>query len=262
MKYILLLIALISISCNQINQNSESDSRQSDSLKSDTQNFAIPTTALPLEPLKIFPTSFVPDSTFIEDTTFNFTSIVYFLKSNEDDELNKSMKQFIQHEVDLEKPENKTSDQSSFEMWVTNITISENLICILFRKQTFTEGAAHYNHEFLTFNYDIMKKKRILFTDVFKFSKSKSKQSFCNELNGYLNGMEASDGYRDGLTPKEIKKDLNYAVLDKQLIVYPNYCCADESKTFTVDLQLIKDYIDPVLAKDYGLIYPGKRTNR
>lgn len=249
------------VGCNQLNQNSENESGQNDSLETDIPDIVIETTASPIEPLEIFPSPFVSDSIFIEDTAFNFAAVIYFPKSTEDDEFNKFLQQLIQYEINLEKPENKTNDQTSFEMWVTNLTVSENLTQVLFKQQTYTEGSAHYNHESLTFNYDHVKKKRILFTDIFRFSKNKSKQSFCNELNGYTNGMNDSEGYRDGLVPDNINKDLNYSFSDRQLIVYPNYCCADEGKIFTVDLELIIEYIDPEPGKDYGLIFPDKEKN-
>lgn len=267
MKNIVLFIILLSTSCNQTNQNSESDSRQSDSLKADTLNFAIPTTALPVEPLKILPTSFVLDSIFSEDTAFNYSTRIYFPKSN-DDELNKSIKQFVEYQISKEKPENRTNDGTSLEIWVTNLKVSEHLIHCLFRQQSFTEGAAHFNHAYLTFNYDPLKKKVISFTDIFKFSKSKSKQSFCNKISGYVNGIDDSDGYNDGLTPQDIGNDLNYDVWNQLLVVYPNYCCAEEGKIFTCDLRLIQGYVNPTLGKDYGLIIPEgqqrkkKTTNR
>lgn len=252
---ILLYIILLSTSCNQTNQNSESDSIQNDSLKVDNQNFSIPTTALPVEPLKILPASFVLDSIFSEDTTLNYSTTIYFPRSN-DDELNKSIKQFVVLQTGLEKPESRTNDRTSLEMWVTNLKVSEHFIHCLFKKQSFTEGAAHSNQEYITFNYDPIKKKKISFTDIFKFSKSKSKESFCNKINGYVNGIDDSDGYNYGLKPLDIDNGLNYDIFDQLLTVYPNHCCAEEGKIFTCDLLLIQDYINSTIGKDYGLIMP------
>jgi hypothetical protein len=256
MKHLFSLIVMVSLGCNQVNQSPESSIKNADSLNTKNQNISTPTTALPVKPLKALPSPFVIDSLVIADTALNYTAFVYFPTSKKDNAFNKSLKQYIYHEINLEKPENKTNNSTSFEMWLINLSVSETIIHALFRQQTYTEGSAHYNHSYLTFNYDPVLKKKIQFTDIFSFSKSKSKQSFCNALNGFVNGIDASDGNNDGLTPQEINKDLNFSVSNQHLIVYPNYCCANEAKIYTVNLSFINDYINPKSGKDFGLLKP------
>lgn len=255
MKNTLLLLLIILIGCEPSHKKQTSqDTKQSNILKTDTLNFTIPTTALPIEPLRIFPLSFTLDSIFKEDTVFNYSTKIYFPKSKDNVELNQLIKQFIEHQISIEKQKNITNNGTSFEMWITDLKVSTNLIHCLFRQQTFTQGAAHFNHAYSTLNYDPIKRKKVLFTDIFKFSKDQSKQSFCNKINGYINGIDDSDGYNDGLTPQDIDENLNYEVWKQQLIVYPNYCCANEHKIFTIELRLIQDYINPTFRKTYGLI--------
>ncbi len=256
MKNILIIIIVISFGCNQINQKSGPNAyRQGDSIKTDTLNFAPPTTALPIIPLKFLPTSFALDSIISVDTTFNYFTTLYFPKSNHDDALNKSIQEFIQQQVNLEKPEEKTNDNTSFDMWITEIKISEHLIHCLFMEQSFTEGSAHFNHGYSTLNYDLIKKKKILFTDLFTLSSKKDKQTFCDVIN------ESNDGNSDFLTPKDLNNNLDYEIIKDGLTLYfDDFEKAPSMTTIGIDLAKIQKFIDPTLGKDYSLIIPNTRN--
>lgn len=235
---------LISIGCNQNSQEKNSDTVQNSTEKNEHSFPVVATTALPVSPFRKLPAPFALDSIFIEDTALNYVSSIYFPISD-DEKFNISLEQWIDAQIKAEKPEHKTDNLTTFDLWITDLKTSKNLLHILFRQQTFTEGAAHHNHSYLTFNYDLDSKKKVSFTDVFKFSSSKSKQSFCNKLNGYVNGIDDSDGYKEGLTPEKLNENLNYVISNGRLIVYPNYCCAEKDKTFSVDLSSIQGDINP-----------------
>lgn len=242
----LFLIATCSFSYGQMDQKSGlNESSKSDSVKNKTLNIGPVTTALTIDPLKAYPPFFVLDSINSEDTTVNYTIRVYFPKSINNAEFNKSIKLFVEHRVNMEKPQEKTIDNCSFDMWVTDFKISGHLIQYVFREQSVTEGAAHYNHGYSIYNYDSVRKKRIVFTDIFIFSKNKDKQSFCNQVNNYINGDDNSNSSNSELIPEQINRELNYEISNKQLVIYPNYCCAEENTIFKVDLQLLQDYRNP-----------------
>jgi hypothetical protein len=211
-------------------------------------------TALSIKPLKELPASFELDSILDEDTTYNYFTSIYFPKSNTNKSFNQLMAKFIQQQIGLEKPVKKAEDQCTFNMWLIKLVNSENLIQCIFREQSYTEGAAHYNHFYSTFYCDTIKQKRIFFTDIFKFPNRESKQLFCNKLNGYLNGYDDSDGYNDGLSVKNLNEDLQFDISSDKLIIYPNYCCAGEGTTYEIELIQIQEFIKPAVEKEYGLI--------
>jgi hypothetical protein len=211
-------------------------------------------TALSIKPLKKLSASFELDSILDEDTTYNYFTSIYFPKSNNDKSFNQLMTKFIQQQIGLEKPDKKSDDLCTFNMWLIKLANSGNLIQCIFREQSYTEGAAHYNHFYSTFYYDKIKQKRILFTDIFKFSNHESKRLFCNKLNGYLNGYDDSDGYNDGLSVKNLNNDLQFDISNDKLIIYPNYCCAGEGTTYEIELIQIQEFIKPGAGMEYGLI--------
>lgn len=249
MKNIVLIITLFSISCEQVSQKSEStDSKKSDSFNH-TLNFDKLTTALAVRPLKIISSSFLLDSVISEDTAFNYFFTLYFPRSLNHIEFNKTIKQFVEHQASLEKPDRKQNENTLFDLWINKLQISGTLIQCLFIEQSFTEGAAHYNHSYSTLNYDINKKKTILFTDLFKFSSKKEKQSFCDLVN------EFNDGSSDLLIPKDLVDSLDYQISNESLTLYLDDFEKSPSMTsIGINIQVIQKYINPAFVYDYGLI--------
>jgi hypothetical protein len=217
----------------------------------ESKNIQPATTALPIEPLRKLPSPFILDSIFSEERSLDYSTIIYYPKSN-DEGVNNLVKQVIDQQISLHKPDN--NEGASFEMWIDSLKISANLIHCLFVQTSYYSGAAHSNNYYFTLNFDPIKKKRILFTDIFKFSKRNNKQSFCNKINGYANGIDDSDGYNTLFTPEDINKDLDFDIIGKELIIYLDYCCAMERTILKAKLQLFQGYIDPILGKEYGLI--------
>jgi len=62
---------------------------------------------------------------------------------------------------------------------------SEKVVSIWFMDQCFSEGAAHFNHGYTTFNYDMKENKEILLTDLLLFKNEDEKQKFCDAFNPY-----------------------------------------------------------------------------
>lgn len=98
-------------------------------------------------------------------------------------------------------------------------------------------------------NYDINKKKTILFTDIFKFSSKKEKHSFCDLVN------EFNDGSSDLLIPKDLIDSLDYQISKEGLTIYfDDFEKSPSMTSIGIDIQMIQKYMNPTLASDYGLI--------
>ncbi|PKP21743.1 MAG: hypothetical protein CVU05_06090 [Bacteroidetes bacterium HGW-Bacteroidetes-21] len=240
MKLAIIVFPFLFCQCSPPSEHQNSD--QKDSINLVTTEYEMGTTALPVSPLHILPAGYTLDSLTIIDSTCHFTSTMYFPHSTTNDELNKLIQDFVKQQIEAEKPDSETTDPTTFELWVTELRTDEKIATCKFQAQTYTQGAAHYNHSILCLNFKNNDKKRLLFTDLFKFSNKNSKQLFCDIINRYEMGLEDNETYTGGLSPEELTKELNFEILENQLIIYPNYCCADESKTYSVELKLIEEF--------------------
>lgn len=212
-----LLILVIFLGCNQITQKSETNvSEQHDSVKTGALDFSPPTTALPVRPLKLLPASFRLDSVILEDTSVSHSIRLYLPVSNYNKDLNKLINSHLEYYT-TRSISNKIKDNFQyleFSMWLTSFQITKDLINFCFTDQSFYNGAAHFNHSYSTLNYDIRKRKKIMFRDLFMFFSKKDKQTFCNVFNEF---NAASDGL---LNPKDLTTDLDYQVTNDRLILY------------------------------------------
>lgn len=115
------------------------------------------TTAEEVAPLREFPNGFELDSMIRSETDeVLFTQTIYFLKSKSSPKFNDAMKKFVDKLVLSERPTQKNrslSEQTSFDLWITKMEIKSDVVTCLFRSQSFTEGAAHYNQSDETFEF-------------------------------------------------------------------------------------------------------------
>lgn len=115
------------------------------------------TTAEEVAPLRQFPNGFELDSMLKSETNeVLFTQTIYFPKSKSSQKFNDAMKKFVEKLVLSERPTQKNqslSEQTTFDLWITKLELKGDVATCLFRSQSFTEGAAHYNQSDETFEF-------------------------------------------------------------------------------------------------------------
>ena len=211
------------------------------------------TTALPVTPLQELPAGYTLDTRVQKDAARNYTATLHVPRAVDDAAFNLVMDAFVRQQVEAEQPDADATEATTLEVWILEARVTGQVTQWLFRAQSYTEGAAHYNHGFLTLNYDAPGKKQVLFTDLFVFSKGPTAQAFCDLINRHEQGLEAGETPNGGLTPQELGAKLNFEVRDQKLVIYPNRCCADEGKTHGLDLSTVKAFLDPAVAGNFGL---------
>lgn len=112
-------------------------------------------TAEEVAPLRQFPNGFELDSMLKSETNeVLFTQTIYFPKSKSSQKFNDAMKKFVEKLVLSERPNQKNqslNEQTTFDLWVTKMELKGDVATCIFRAQSFTEGAAHYNQSDETF---------------------------------------------------------------------------------------------------------------
>ena len=215
------------------------------------------TTALPVTPVNELPNGYTLVTRVEKDAALNYAATLMVPVAQgalavDDEAFNAVIGAFIRQQVEAAKPDAGTAGATTLEVWLIGFNVSAGVIQSLFREQTFTQGAAHYNHGFLTLHYDVVGRKRLLFTDLVPFTANQTKQGLCDVINRHEQGLDAGETPTGGLTPKELVPSLNFEVRDQKLVIYPNHCCADEGKTHEVPLPLVKAFLDPAVAGKFG----------
>lgn len=77
----------------------------------------------------------------------------------------------------------ETDEQRTDEAWVSSFYKTGKLISLFFVEQSYTEGAAHYNRDASTLNYNLETQKPVAFSDVFTVQNAADRQKFCELLN-------------------------------------------------------------------------------
>ncbi|MBU1411189.1 hypothetical protein KKC22_06675 [Myxococcota bacterium] len=210
------------------------------------------TTALPVTPVNELPNSHTLVTRVEKDAARNYTATMMVPRAVDDEAFNGVVDAFVRQQVEAAKPDAGTAGATTLEVWLIGFNVSAGVIQSLFREQTYTQGAAHYNHGFLTLHYDVVGRKRLLFTDLVPFTANQTKQGLCDVINRHEQGLDAGETPTGGLTPKELVPSLNFEVRDQKLVFYPNHCCADEGKIHEVPLPLVKAFLDPAVAGKFG----------
>jgi len=216
------------------------------------------TTALPVTPINELPNHYTLVTRVEKDAARNYTAtlmvpVAQGALAADDQAFNAVIEAFVRQQVDAARPDAGTAEPTTLEVWLIGFNVSAGVIQMLFREQSYTQGAAHYNHSFLTLNYDVVGRKRVRFTDLVPFSGSQTKQGLCDLINRHEQGLDADEAPTGGLTPTELGPDLDFEVREGKLVIHPNHCCADEGKTHEVPLKLVQAFLDPAVAKKFGL---------
>lgn len=111
----------------------------------------------------------------------NFTA--YFPQSNLDkhQHLNTTVRDLVNKYYQEHNLKESPMDIDA-EIWVSDYSWNGDLVSFVFTEQDYYEGAAHYNHGYLSLNYDLKKNKTIQLTDVILFKEGEA-QKFCDAFN-------------------------------------------------------------------------------
>lgn len=137
------------------------------------------TTALPINPIKNLPETFKLDSIFIRDDKNGIFATIFFPNSidRKYSSLNTLVSKTFQSIIDkyysgeIEYIEYYGQDSiiqsESFDSWISSFYKTNQLVSMCFVQQSYSLGAAHYIHGYITFNYDFIKDKAIPSTNFF-----------------------------------------------------------------------------------------------
>jgi hypothetical protein len=193
-------------------------------------SFAMATTALEAQSFTDLPYPFRLSYCSLDDTANALsasTDLPYSLDPSHD-KLNAAISSLLNREIDGYRTERTRSlltekfDHTSFEGWLTHLARRQQVASMCFLTQSYTEGAAHFNHYYLTLNYDLKNERSLLFTDIFNVSSEKEKQEFCYAIYG-------NDNYEfimDGLVPADLNSDTKFYFRDDVIV----FCFSDYDK--------------------------------
>jgi hypothetical protein len=215
------------------------------------------TTALPVTPINELPSRYTLVTRLEKEAPRRYTATLQVPRAVDDENFNGVVEAFVRRQVEAARPDADAAGATTLEVWLIGFRETSGIIQLLFREQTYTEGAAHYNHGFSTLHYDVAGRARVRFTDLVLFSGSQTRQALCDLINRHEQGLDADESPAGGLTPDGLGPELDFEVRDGKLVIYPNHCCADEGRTHEVPLPLVQAFFDPAVARKFGLIPTG-----
>ena len=160
----------------------------------------IPSTAYKYPEIEL-PKNFRSINLSINDTLTNESYEISCLQSNllEYEAFNKAIRNAL---IDYVMPQGIFLDNtlnshedyhySSLKLHPVEIFINNNIISVTYVEDSYSYGAAHHNHGWFSFNYDIKKKQPIGFENVFKIKTSSDSTDFLSYVaeNQYRNCLD------------------------------------------------------------------------
>jgi hypothetical protein len=187
------------------------------------------TTALDVVPLARYPVLFRLDSDAVDEPRHAFSAQLYFPSAvcKKDKAMMQAMRKVFDRLISDHRPDVTINPDSlqdyynnatSLEVWVTGFRLSPRLISITFTYQSYTWGAAHYNHGQLSFNYDRIRKKQFRLSDIFKVNATADKVNFCKAAYGdRWPETEVEYGYQT-IQPEDLENETDFTCTDSALV--------------------------------------------
>lgn len=186
------------------------------------------------------------DTILTLDTSTNINFTAYFPQSNleQHQKLNKAVRDLV---MDYYKKHEQTSkDESAIipvdaDIWISDYAWNLDLISFVFNEQDYYEGAAHYNHGFLSLCYDLKTNQEIKLTDFILFKPGEA-QKFCDAFNP----DPPTSIHQINLEGKDFSKDRAFMADDGELVLY--FSDAEKSPSMEkvyIPYSKIKGYINP-----------------
>lgn len=191
----LTLAVHLTLSCNSGTQTvSAENTTQKDSI---IQEEGPVSTALPVVVTSQLPVSFYidtisyndsfenpNDSAYLSETEYELSG--YFPQSDLpkykkfNDALRKMIDDFL---LQYKKIAKKEFGSVSASIWLSDMKLEKDFVSLEFMEQSYWYGAAHYNHRYVTFNYDLLESREIKMKDFLLFKNDDEKQKFCDAFN-------------------------------------------------------------------------------
>lgn len=162
------------------------------------------------------PAPFYLDSIVTDDTAHHIHRIKYFISSRNYPGLGPLSK--------INLPDagffiDETNDRRTDEAWPASFYKTGKLISLFFVEQSYTEGAAHYNRDASTLNYNLETQKPVVFSDVFTVKNATDRQKFCDLLNAAHN--KAPEENPIALDTTLIGPDADFMIGCGAVYIYP-----------------------------------------
>jgi hypothetical protein len=236
--YWLSVVLLFLLSCATETNKDPGDSLtdQNDSLARPA-DFAMETTALPVSPTPL-PPAFALDTLSVTDTAKHLYAFFHFPVSS-DEKMNamivKLMKENTKGYEDYHPGE---FEEASVEAWISSFAVNGKMISMCFTDQSFSTGAAHFNHGYTCLNYDTVKQKQVFLTDIFYLRTEKEKQKFCDSI--LLPEINAAMRIETG----DLKKETDF-IIDKGNLIFffDDYEKGPSMCTYSVSLQSLRSFV-------------------
>ncbi len=206
-------------------------------------------TALPVNPLQALPTGYYLDSITEWDSLTEHSAKLYFPQSAHDTLLNGMIRRALAATAKEYEPEPSADifQNSSYEQWVTSVTVNHDLLSIKYLAQSFYFGAAHFVHSNPCMNIDVATHKWIRLNNVLSFSGKQSKSVFCEWVNA-SNPERASE-----LEPKDLVNDLDFHFRkDGMVLCFDDYTKGPGMEEFLVAMDGIQAYLKPWAIEQLG----------
>lgn len=162
------------------------------------------------------PAPFHLDSLLLSDSAKHLYRVKYFISSRSYPGLGSLSTAAI---PDAGFVIDETDDQRTDEAWPASFYKTGKLISLLFVEQSFTEGAAHYNRDASTLNYNLETQKAVAFSDVFSVGNAADRQKFCELLNAAHN--KGPEENQVALDTTQIGPDADFMIGCGAVYIYP-----------------------------------------
>jgi hypothetical protein len=178
------------------NEQAGQDNLTTDSLETEL-DFAPPTTAVSVEPFTDFPAPFFLDSLDMSESTVltdhsgypsgtEYSLKGYFPQSSLKE--HEAFNQAAYNAVSDFLTSYRIGDNDPFaaieaEIWITGFSQVGEIISVHFTNQSYSNGAAHFNHGYASVNFDLQSDKQVTLTDLVQFKDETEKQKFCDAFN-------------------------------------------------------------------------------
>jgi hypothetical protein len=111
-----------------------------------------------------------------------------------------------------------------------------------FTDQSFTSGAAHFNHGYTCLNYDTIRNKQVFLNDIFNLQTDKEKQNFCDSILS----PDINADFR--IETDDLKENTDFIIENGNIIFYfDDYEKGPSMCTHLVSLQSVRTFVK----KDY-----------
>lgn len=123
------------------------------------------------------------DTAYFPETTFHLTAYYPQSKSAKHKKWNTRIRTIVdEYLLSYKKPDDHFLTVSA-EIWLTEFEMTKDFVSVLFNHQDYYWGAAHYNHGYISLNYDLANETEIKLTDLLIFDDESDKQKFCDAIN-------------------------------------------------------------------------------